>query len=203
MRVGVAGFMGAGKSTVARLIAQQCACPYIDADAEAKRLMDGNAAIRDAIAREFGAETVVDGRISFPILGPMAFSSPKSLDRLNRIVHPPLLAHLGARLQACGPEGAVLDAALITLWCVEKWFDLVVWVDAPADTRCARVVARTGLSAPEVRERMARQEALVPQPADSRWRRVVNNGTVEELQREVADTIGAMSFVFPFEFTPE
>ncbi|MDR2693552.1 MAG: dephospho-CoA kinase [Chitinispirillales bacterium] len=169
-RIALAGYMGAGKSTCARSFASENTL-IIDADAEAKRIMAHSRAIREALRAAFG-ETVVgaDGRIRSDALGHAAFESVDTLLTLNAITHPPLVEHLGAVVSGCQKPLCVLDAALIPLLGIEPWFDLRVWVDAPFETRLARLAAkRPDMGEAELAGRMRMQEAVMPAPKGGGW----------------------------------
>ncbi len=180
IRIGVAGFMGAGKSSCAALCARARGMRLVDADAEAKLLMENDGRIKDALVLAFGTGIVHGGVLNFAELGKIAFSSISGMERLNRIVHPPLLRRL--RDLVISPAGpCILDAALIPLWRIEDWFDCCLWVRAPSAVRESRVAARTGLPVEQIRERMRIQETLMPEPVLAQWIFVTNDGSLEDL----------------------
>ena len=53
-KIGITGGIGSGKSTVCALFADRGVAVY-DSDSRAKRLMNEDAALREALSREFGA----------------------------------------------------------------------------------------------------------------------------------------------------
>ena len=62
--IGVTGGIGSGKSVVSRLL-RLMGVPVYDCDREAKRLMDGEAAIRKALIEAVGAEVYdASGRLN-------------------------------------------------------------------------------------------------------------------------------------------
>jgi dephospho-CoA kinase len=169
-RVGIAGYMGAGKSTCARSFESENAL-VLDADAEAKRLMEQNRAIQDGLREAFG-EAVVgpDGGINYGALGRAAFESIDALLTLNGITHPPLAERLDALVSGCKKPLCVMDAALIPILGIESWFDLCVWVDAPFKVRLERIAAkRTDLPEREIAVRMRMQEAVMGVPDGGDW----------------------------------
>jgi dephospho-CoA kinase len=187
-RLCIAGYMGAGKSTVAGLLAGG-RCRVIDADNVAKALMNGDAALRRRLVETFGASIEQDGTLSFVVLGSIVFAAPERLLQLNAIVHPPLLVRLGDMVDSCGSAGCILDAALAPLWGVESWFDACLWVEADREIRLHRLLARSPeLGEEGILRRMAQQEQVVPVGAKAIWTRVVNNGTLLELKEALART---------------
>lgn len=184
-RIGIAGYMGAGKTTVARLLAPAV---IIDADREAKTLMTTDRSIRRELVEAFGGSIIEKDDVSFNALGQIVFGSRENLLRLNAIVHPPLVRRLRRMLlQEHDREDCVLDAALLPLWNIESLFDTCIWVHAPFETRLERLQrTRTDLSEQTLRDRMRMQEESLPVPHDPAWRNILNEGSAEGL----ADKLG-------------
>ena len=183
-RIGVSGYMGAGKSTCAALLCRVCGMRCVDADAEAKQLTESDDGLKDEIVRAFGRPLVRKGVVDFRALGEIAFSSTGAMETLNRIVHPGLVRRLLA-LTSAAAEPLVLDAALIPMWGMADSFDLCLWITAGRDIRLARVCAKTGLSDVVVKQRMLVQEALMAPPSGPRWRLIDNEGAPEQLAEAV------------------
>ena len=179
--VGIAGYMGSGKSTCARYIASKIDSTLVDVDREAKRLLQDSADIQKQIQEAFGADSCRNHKPRFDILGKRAFKSLHELEKLNAIVHPPLLDRLRGMLDSYSGGGIIVDAALISFWQIESWFDIVVWVDADREERMERVANSVALSRPEIAARMDIQERLVPYPRSNRWYNVYNNGKIKDL----------------------
>ena len=181
MRIGVAGYMGAGKSECARLICTEGGV-VIDADAEAKGLMNRDAAIRQRLVAAFGDEVISGRGVNFGALGRGAFESRGCLERLNWIVHPPLLEHLAGLVHEDGEHRRILDAALIPYWGIEHWFDLLVWVSCSGEIRKQRMGNKANLSRAAIERRMALQEKLMSAPSAGPWIRVANEGSLADLK---------------------
>jgi dephospho-CoA kinase len=182
-RIGIAGYMGAGKSTCARSFASEDAL-IIDADAEAKRIMAESGAIHEALRAAFGEAAVdADGKINTGVLGRAAFESVDTLLTLNGITHPPLVEYLDTVISGCQKPLCILDAALIPLLGVESWFDLCIWVDAPFETRLKRLLAkRPDVVEAELVNRMRMQEAVMSTPNGGDWV-IIGDGECEDYIR--------------------
>jgi dephospho-CoA kinase len=183
-RIGIAGYMGAGKSTCAGLLATT-GMRVIDADREAKLMMNGDESIRRQLAAAFGDEVIDENSVGFGMLGKAAFASVKSMRLLNTIVHPPLINRLHD-LVVAGSVSCILDAALIPMWGIEAWFDLCLWISTPKPLRVIRVRAKTGLPPGQIAPRMSVQEALVSVPSGPQWRHIRNEGSESDLQNQLA-----------------
>ena len=182
MKLGIAGYMGAGKSLGADYLAETFGWVKIDADKEAKKLMSSSMDIIQAIESTFGV--VHEGVIDSAQLGAIVFSSQKQLLRLNAIVHPPLIEHLKSVQATCEQEGKIslLDGALLPLWDESALVDSGIWVSAPVAQRLERLVRRTALSTEIVSQRIEAQEHFMPPPASAVWEWLSNDDTILQLQ---------------------
>lgn len=185
-QIGVAGYMGSGKTTCSKIVASH-GFTLIDVDREAKLLMERERTIQTALQATFGSEVVTAGRVDFNALGKIAFASVDRLAQLNKIVHPPLLRQLKSiRDKQAKKCAVVVDAALLPLWQLENWFDVCLWVTAPAPQRLQRLLARDrGLPQALVQQRMALQEQMLAPPSNQIWRYIENEGDVAALERSV------------------
>jgi len=194
--VGLTGGLGAGKTSVARILVEQGA-RLVDADRLGHQVLE-DPRVRGELAEAFGPDVLgPDGRVRRDELGRRAFADAASLARLNAISHPRLLTLLRSALSGFATAGVqglvVLEAALLVEWDLGAWCDEVVVVTAPAALRAERAREALGLSAAEVEERLARQlpEDIRVGYAD---RVLVNDGTPELLTqraRELADALRA------------
>jgi dephospho-CoA kinase len=181
MKIGVAGYMGSGKSTFARFIAGHGA-KVVNADEVAKQIIRTRPRIRMKLIESFGPDIEERAEINYDLLGNRAFASLRSLERLNGIVHPPLLRELKT---LCGKKTGVvtvLDAALIPLWNIDPWFDYLIWIHAPFKERIKRMAAKSVLPGHLLRERMLLQQKLFEPPSGGAWTVLNNSGPEDELR---------------------
>lgn len=185
MRIGIAGYMGVGKSTCA-LAFDSLNTAIIDADAEAKLLTRSDPKILLGLKDAFGESIVDDGEIRFSELGRKAFSSAGTLLTLNKVIHPPLVKHLERLVRNNEKQHCILDAALISLWHIESWFDLCVWVGLPFEIRLERLMAkRAGMEEEELRRRMRLQEEIMPVPQSNRWVKLPDSECGQYIRRQL------------------
>jgi len=187
-RLGIAGYMGAGKSVAARLLAAQADAVIIDADHEAKSLMAADQGVRRKLVLAFGDSIIGKDGLSFATLGRLVFGSMEKLLQLNTIVHPPLVRRLRPLLlQPRANRNSVLDAALLPLWNIESWFDTCLWIHAPFEKRLERLKRmRSDLDEHSLRDRMRLQEESLPAPDRPPWRQIQNDGSIEHLAETLA-----------------
>ena len=173
--------MGAGKTTYARALACDYQVRLIDADFEAKRMMNNDSEIKSKIRGCFGNQVFVNDSINYQELGRTAFSSIEKIKLLNGIVHPPLLKRIYGLLNEDCAELKLVDAALIPLWNIEKWFNILLWINASFETRFQRIKQKNTLGDEELKHRMYLQQQLFNPPDPSLWIYVENRGGSMEI----------------------
>lgn len=159
--MGLTGGIGTGKTTVAQVLAEQGAV-ILDADRVGHEVYVPGRPAYDDIIGEFGADVVGDdGSIDRKKLGPIVFSSPEKLARLNAITHPRMKEIMRKKLADAEREGAktaVLEAALLF---DADWDDLTdeVWVTVvDAETAARRASQRSGIPVEQVLERIQKAQ---------------------------------------------
>ena len=185
MQIGLTGGIGSGKSTAAARFAELGAL-VIDADALAREVVEPGTDGLAAVVAEFGEQVLdADGRLDRPALARLVFGDEAARGRLNAIVHPRVRTR-AAGLIAAAPPGTVVvqDVPLLVETEQAGAYDLVVVVEAPEERRVQRLAADRGMSAEDVRARMASQAT------DEQRRAVadvvlVNDGTPEDLRAKV------------------
>lgn len=92
--VGLTGGIGAGKSTVSKLLAERGAA-IVDADQIARDLQAPGTPVVVAMAERFGAQILdPDGALIRPEVAKIVFSDKEALKDLNGIVHPAMQAEI-------------------------------------------------------------------------------------------------------------
>jgi dephospho-CoA kinase len=186
MRVGLTGGLGAGKSTVAGLLAQHGAI-VIDADAIAREVVRAGTPGFAAVVERFGPDIVgADGELDRARLAKIVFADETARNDLNGIVHP-LVGRRSAEIMADTPDGAIVvyDVPLLAEGGLAEGFDVVVVVEAELATRLRRLDER-GLAEADARARIAAQ-------ATDEQRRAIadeivhNDGTQQELADQIRD----------------
>lgn len=158
--IAITGGIGSGKSVVARIVNVMGFGVY-DCDSRAKALMTEDARVREQLVEAFGKDTYHDdGSLNRQHLSAIAFADERALGRLNAIVHPATARDMlqwGRRQSDLGAKAAFVETALLRTAGLDRLVDEVWHVTAPDDIRVARVIARSGLTAEQVRERMSAQ----------------------------------------------
>jgi len=184
--IGLTGGIGAGKSTVARVFAEE-SVPIIDADLLARDIVAPGSDVLEELTARFGGDVLnSDGTLHRSALAEIVFSDPDSLSELNRITHPAILACTQKRISTLIHEGCrwiVYEAALIVGSQMAPVLDALVVVHAPEPIRVERVVRRDRVNTREVLARIASQ--VRPQVLlDAADYVVSNEGTLEALEED-------------------
>lgn len=159
--IGLTGGIAAGKSTVARRLAEHGAV-VIDADALARAAVEPGSPGLAAIVERFGDSVIAaDGSLDRAALGGLVFADEAARADLNAIVHPEvarLYRERLADLERSQPDAIVVyDVPLLVEARSADEFALVVVVHAPADVRLERLVALRGIDRASAEARIAAQ----------------------------------------------
>ena len=186
--VGVTGGIGSGKSTVTDLLAEHGAA-VVDTDAIAHELTGANGAAVSAIAAAFGVEVLrADGGLDRAEMRRLVFSDALARARLETILHPMIRRESEARCDAAGAQDApyVLLAVplLVETGGYRERVARVLVIDCSEDVQVSRVMARSGLSADQVRAIMATQVSRAERLAIADDV-VVNDGDLDSLRDQL------------------
>jgi len=158
LRIGLTGGMGAGKSTVARILAERGAV-IVDSDVIAREVVAPGTEGLAALAEAFGPDILAaDGSLDRPALAAKAFADDQSRAKLNSITHP-LVGKRTAELIGAAPADAIVvqDIPLLVENGLAPLMNLVLIVDVPAETRIRRLVEFRGVPENDARARIAAQ----------------------------------------------
>lgn len=140
--IGITGLAGSGKSELATALADLGAT-VIDVDTI------GHACLKDELIKKevvkvFGSEILDgEGEIMRPALGRLVFADEQSIAKLNAVMHPPMVQRVEQLLREMEEnkqtDAAVIDAALLFQMGLQKFCNIIVFVDCPADIRAKRL----------------------------------------------------------------
>ncbi len=177
--------MGAGKSTVARMLVERGAV-LVDSDAIAREVVEPGTEGLAALVEAFGPEILAqDGSLDRPALAAKAFASDEARTTLNSITHP-LVGRRTVELIAAAPADSIVvqDVPLLVENGLGAMMHLVLVVMADVETRVRRLGEFRGI---------ARDDALArirAQATDEQRRAMAdvlldNDGSPEDLEPQV------------------
>ncbi|MCC8042143.1 MAG: dephospho-CoA kinase [Oscillospiraceae bacterium] len=179
--VGLTGQSGAGKTTAARVFAEN-GFGVIDCDIIAREAVLPSSPAPEELSREFGSEIITpSGTLDRKRLGEIVFSDKERLKRLDCIIYPHinrLIADHAERLSSEGKKYILLDAPTLFEAGADKLCDLIVAVTADEEIRLERIMKRDGITAESAKKRFSSQhdESFFYEKADY----VIRNGGTDE-----------------------
>lgn len=156
LRIGLTGGIGSGKTTVARIF-ETLGIPVYYADDAAKKLMNTDPVLKEAIIKNFGAETYKEGTLDRKYLASIVFSNKEKLELLNALTHPVTIDDAEQWMKQQTTPYIIKEAALLFESGSAEKLDHIIGVYAPQHIRVKRVMDRDGLSAEDVMKRISRQ----------------------------------------------
>jgi dephospho-CoA kinase len=156
--VGLTGGIGSGKSAAAKLF-QELGATVIDTDAVAHALTAPGGAAIAPIRAAFGSDFIgAEGALERARMRALVFADAAKKRQLEAILHPLIRERSGELVRAASSPYVILMVPLL----VESGdyrgrCQRILVVDCPEELQIERVVARSGISAEQVRAIMASQ----------------------------------------------
>jgi len=178
--IGLLGGIAAGKTTVARMLADLGAI-LVSADEIGHAVLD-RPEIRDRIVARWGKEALGgDGRVDRRRLGQRVFGEPEELAALEAITHPAIVAAIREQVAAARRSGQgaaiVVDAPLLMEAGLDTLCDALVFVGCPREVRLARAAER-GWDASELHRRESHQRPVEAKRRRARF--IIENHASQE-----------------------
>jgi len=183
--IGLTGGIGAGKSTVAAMLADRGAV-IVDADRIARQVVEpGGIAFRPVVDR-FGPEVVgADGHLDRTAIAAVVFRDADARAALEAITHPAIQEEMARQVVASTAPVVVMDIPLLRAK-REPMVGVIV-VDVPEDVAVRRLVEQRGFTEEDARRRIAAQISRVERRGIADVV-IDNSGDRSHLEREVART---------------
>lgn len=169
--LGVIGPIASGKSLVLEALARLGAAT-LQADSASRALLQPGRPELQAVIAAFGPDILRDdGSLNRQALGDRVFADAAARERLEALLHPPMVEWLRAEMARLGntapaPVVIALEAAILDRMGARPLCDKVLLVTAARGARKARLVAK-GLSPEQAEARLAVQDQMtLDGPAD-------------------------------------
>ncbi len=188
--IGLAGGIGSGKSTVARVF-EGLGCVVIDSDRLSKEAL-AREDVRETLRQWWGGAVLTgDGQVDRGAVARIVFSDPKERARLEGLIHPLIAQARAKRIEDArnaGVDAVILDAPLLFEAGLDKEVDVVVFVDCPFETRVERVKTTRGWDEAELQLREKAQLGVEHKRQRSDYE-VVNMGSPDDLRCQVSQIL--------------
>ncbi len=186
--IGITGGIGAGKSTVSAIL-KELGAEVIDADLIARQVVEAGKGAYRQIVKEFGPAVLNDDQtLNRKMLADIVFKQPEMRRRLEAIVHAEVIRSMQGKirhLECLNYRGlVVLDVPIPVKHGFQDTVDSVWVVCSDEEIRIRRVMARSGLSREEAKNRI-RSQLSQEEYAALADEIIENDGGLDELRERV------------------
>ena len=158
-KVAITGGIGTGKTYISHFFVEM-GIPVFYADEEAKKCYE-DPEIIEAIHTRMGDKVFTDKTIDFKKLAEYVFQDPKQREFVNQLIHPKVMERFDTWAAEQQAPSVMMESAILFEHGLDKFFDLVIVVDAPMEVRIERIKKRNpNLSEEEI---VSRIQAQMPQ----------------------------------------
>lgn len=156
LKVGLTGGIGSGKSTVAKIF-EVLGIPVYYADNAAKQIMNTDKELKEALIKNFGEKTYVNGELDRAYLATIVFADNQKLGLLNSLIHPATIRDANRWIERQTSPYIIKEAALLFESGASEYLDHIIGVYAPQSLRVKRVMARDNVTEEAVLKRLEKQ----------------------------------------------
>ena len=158
LKVGLTGGIGSGKSTASKFF-EKLGAFILDADKEAKNLLEKNEIVQHEVISEFGTDIInTTGKVDKNKLARVAFQDVDHQRRLNSVVHPYIYDLIDKTFDKVLSDGKyavfIIDAAMIYESGYDIHLDYIIVITAQLKNRMERALARKTLTREEILKRI-------------------------------------------------
>jgi len=186
--IGLTGQIASGKTTLANFLKVKGAI-VISADSIGHAVLE-RPEIKEAVVKAFGADVLDNDEVDRPKLAEKVFSSKEELERLNRIMWPPIVETIKEELKVFArtlpaTEIVVIDAPLLLEAGLDQCTGLVVIVSATYEKQLERLMAK-GYSEDQAKARMEMRPINEEMLKKSDYT-ISNNANLETLEQKAEE----------------
>lgn len=159
-KIGIYGNTCAGKSTVAKLLAEQAGIAVVSADDLADKILDANVKVISQVAAVFPEAIMRDGRLNRAKLNAIIDTNEEKREKLNTILLPVLrlaIVDMFNTYEKMGEKFLIYDAPLLLN---REWVDYVAMVYVPYETQIKRVQAKYGFMRKEAERHIQDEQPI-------------------------------------------
>ena len=185
MVLGLTGFSGTGKSTVAALLKEN-GFYHLDCDRLVHEEVYRSEAVLSALAAAFGEEILKNGELDRSTLRARTFGNPAAVSRLNQVVMPYIMSAIDRHLNQATAPKIVLDAPLLFEYHLEEKCDRTLSVIADEKIAVNRIIRRDRISEEAAKKRLSNQHTAAYYIEKSDFV-IFNNNDLDALKAQVED----------------
>ena len=181
--IALTGDIGAGKSTVSKLLAQKLSCERLDADNLVSKIWT-RSEVKEFFTQRWGRKILDDsGNIIKSEISRIIFTNHEEYKFCNKFIHALVMSSL--KEEAERNNNLVLEIPLLPEAGSPKWVNHVVYVTADFDVRLRRCKIQRSWSSEEL---LRRERLLMPRSERIALSDYVicNNGSLADLEKQAA-----------------
>ncbi len=189
--LGIAGPLASGKSTVLGML-EELGAATLRADDVSRELLQPGQPVFEQVRAAFGDEYLTpNDKLERKRLAELIFADAQARQRLNRIMHPPMVERLRElatdyRQAANPPPVIAIEAAVLHQMGLDQIVDKVLLVTACQQTRIRRLCQRDGLSEQQAQRRVELHDELGLGQVEADYI-IDTNGELAETRHQVTD----------------
>jgi dephospho-CoA kinase len=180
-KLGLTGSIGMGKSTTAKMFADE-GCAVWDADAAVHRLYSKGGAGVGPIAERF-PQAIEKGEVSRARLKDILTKDPKALSQIEQIIHPLVGEDRAEFVRETSTDIIVFDIPILFETGGDANMDAVACVSVDVETQANRVLARGTMSQAQFEQILSKQMPNAEKCARSDY--VIETDTLEHARAQV------------------
>lgn len=138
--IAVTGILGAGKTTVAKMLEEKGAA-LIEADKIGWKVLEQK---KDRIIKTFGNQIITKGKVDRKKLGLVVFKNKKQLEKLDKITHSEIIKQIKEEIKKKKEKIIIIDAALYDELKLSKITHKKILVKTSTDKICERLLNKYG-----------------------------------------------------------
>lgn len=183
LTIGLTGGIGSGKSTVAKLFAEQ-GIDVIDADQLAREVTKPHTPALDQIVQHFGKKILNDHQLDRKQLREVIFNDPKERTWLENLLHPLIRAAMKNKIEKVQSPYCILVIPLLIETKPHPLVKRILVVDVPESLQIKRAMERDQLSLEAV-QAVLRSQVSRPQRLQAADDVITNDKDRASLQSQV------------------
>lgn len=196
--IGLTGSIGMGKSTTARMFAEE-GIPVWDADTAVHALYDGPAA---SLIANLRPNAVTNGKVDRAELAAWVVEDPSAIKQIEGVIHPLVAESRQQFLAATTSPIVLLDVPLLFETGLANDVDMIVVVSTSEEEQRRRVLARSGMTEEKFEtlkskqmsdtEKRAQADAVIETTSLEAARAAVQN-VIEQIRKRLETDAGNRS----------
>ena len=158
--IGITGVSGSGKTTISKMIQQQCEAEVIDADKIAKDLTQGDTEYLREIITEFGEKILDENhKLKRQELANIIFEDKTKKEKLDKLTQKYVVEEIKRQIEKSKAQLIILDVPLLFESKLNEICNITIGVIANQQEEIQRICARDNITVEQAMARLKNQNA--------------------------------------------